>query len=981
MKRRFLPFSYFLSLIVLLVVISAFSLYNGTKEGEVIHHKKTLHNAVEASNYLRSIRNNQVTGMIDPHLVNMASEETNSLSSSRNSSEIDWDIFGPDNYGGRTRAVLYDGKDASGKTVFAGAVTGGIWKSTDNGIVWHKINTGNQNLFVSCMTQADDGTIYVGTGESFSAQNFSQLGQLGYSSGFMGSGVYKSTDGESFQLIQSTKPQSNTPSVDWAFVNGIQIGGDGTIYAATNTGLKYSTDNGGSWKTAKDIDGNELVENVCDVKASGNLVVASVDNECFVTSGDADKFVNHSTGDFNQLPINDPVNDKLIRIEFAIAPSDNSIVYASIINSSGNLKGVYRSENSGDTWEVILPETNSLRIFFGRGEYINTLVVFPDNPDKVLLGGLDLWLGYKTDDKGLFFWEQKSSFFAFPFSSTYVASGHQSYDFRPGHSNQIMIGTNSGVFKGEMNGSDYSFEPANRKYYTTQFYRVANSGIENYVIGGAQENGILLMTSETNSHGFASQIFGEGSFGGDVAISLINPDVIVYGSTGGFVFRSEDRGTTVSNQFLSGNITNPNAVLTPVSLWESFDNENSRDSVWYHATDNIEAGATITVRSYNSGYPFKYKLPSDTELQKGDSILVVDPISSRFFIATKDGVFMTKELHYFAKTPEWFQVSGSIVGYSGIPNVLAYSSDGNHLWVGTIDGKVYRISNLALAYNKELADVNEPTSIIANSMFEIKNPETGDTITQAVTSISVDPEDPSKVLVTFGNYGNSAYVFYTENGLDESPDFGSKQGNLPEMPVYSSIIEMSDSKRAIIGTENGIFETDDISSSSPTWTASNAEMGKLPVFDLKQQTVAQKSVTLTVINGIDTSDFVYPGATNYGIIYAGTYGRGIYKSSTFRRPVGIGEIFTENGTSNKGSLKVYPNPASQVTFFEIEVNKSLRGDVMIYNLSGQMVKAMKVNLRKGNNRVSVDISTLTTGTYIIKVISGIDTKTQKFIKF
>jgi len=341
---------------------------------------------------------------------------------------------------------------------------------------------------------------------------------------------------------------------------------------------------------------------------------------------------------------------------------------------------------------------------------------------------------------------------------------------------------------------------------------------------------------------------------------------------------------------------------------------------------------------------------------------------------------MTKELHNFGKTPEWFQIANGSVGFAGTPNAIAYSSDGNHLWVGTLDGKVYRISNLALAYNKALADVNEPTCIVANSMFEITDPETGNPIDQAVTSISVDPQDPTKVLVTFGNYGNANYVFYTENALDQSPLFESKQGNLPEMPVYSSVIEMSDENTVILGTENGIFTSENIMSNSPSWTFNSDQMGKVPVFDLKQQTVPQASVTLTVIAGLDTSDIVYPGATNYGIIYAGTYGRGIYKTSTYRKPVGIEDHNTDNGNSTKGLLKVYPNPATNTIYFELNVKMSSTADVVIYNQAGLQVKTTVVSLSKGDNRGRINISDLPTGSYIIRVRTGNKISTQKFVK-
>ena len=83
----------------------------------------------------------------------------------------------------------------------AASVSGGIWKSTNLAITWSKINVENDNLYVSCMIQTPDGTIYAGTSESFAAQTMSGLEDMGYSGGFMGQGIFKSTDGENFSLL------------------------------------------------------------------------------------------------------------------------------------------------------------------------------------------------------------------------------------------------------------------------------------------------------------------------------------------------------------------------------------------------------------------------------------------------------------------------------------------------------------------------------------------------------------------------------------------------------------------------------------------------------------------------------------------------------------------------------------------------------------------------------------------------------------
>jgi len=42
---------------------------------------------------------------------------------------IYWEERGPNNVGGRTRAILIDANDPTGRTVWAGSVSGGLWRT------------------------------------------------------------------------------------------------------------------------------------------------------------------------------------------------------------------------------------------------------------------------------------------------------------------------------------------------------------------------------------------------------------------------------------------------------------------------------------------------------------------------------------------------------------------------------------------------------------------------------------------------------------------------------------------------------------------------------------------------------------------------------------------------------------------------------------------------------------------------------------
>ncbi|RLD59326.1 MAG: hypothetical protein DRJ05_06575 [Bacteroidetes bacterium] len=980
MKKRILPISLFLIFIVLAGFGSVF--FSNGHRLDTLPGTPNVQSNVQAikpaSEYLATVRNNQLTGLINPVDVIRVQSQLKEQSSLRSTSLLDWKQSGPDNFGGRTRAIIYDNKDSEAKTLYAAAVSGGIWKSVNGGITWKKVNKANSNLFVSCMQQSPNGDIYVGTGESFAAEAFSGLEQMGYNGGFMGQGIFKSSDGDNFTLLGTTAPAINDDQSDWAYVNELALDNDkNRIYAATNTGLKFSNDDGVTWALAQDTAGTELVGNTFDVQiGSDGTVIAAVENLCYISTGAVDSFILRSTGDSISLPAT-----SLGRTEFAIAPSDPNVIYASIANNIGDLKGVYKTEDKGTIWRVVMPASSTTELFHGQGVYDNAITVFPNDPNRVLLGGRSLWEGKQYSEDGFYSWQEVSEGFTDPLSPTYVHFDHHTYVFKPGSDNTFFIGTDGGVAEGTYSQSVYSFKTNNRSYFTTQFYTVAPSGFKDYILGGAQDNGTISIPGmgNTNEQGF--EIFPAD--GGPCAVSLINPAIVLVSlpTNTDFktpVFRSEDFGVNYSTpaQFLAGKVENE-SFRTPIALWESFDNENSRDSVKFYSRDTIYGGSIIQVISHNSGQPFYYTTPNNVTLYPGDSILTKDPVSSVLFIAVRDDIWMTWDLHQFNQVPEWFNISNPEFGFTGAPHSIAYSSDANHIFVGTEDGRLFRISNLALAYSIELADVSSPECIVSTQEIPLKVAG-GDPMSQVVTSIAVDSENSNNIIVTLGNYGNEQYVLYSNNALAQVPDFESKQGNLPQMPVYSSVIEMSDGNVGIIGTEYGVYSTQNLKSSSPDWVADAQNMGSVPVFEIKQQTVSQEHMQVRLVNGDEVTIIDYLGTNNYGSIYAASYGRGLFRTDNYFL-VGTEENEVDQSLVNAKELKLYPNPVSSMATVEMELNTNTKVDFYISDLSGRQLSAETRYLLKGINRIDFDMSGLQPGLYFIQAVSDGDIRVKKFI--
>ncbi|HPF65151.1 T9SS type A sorting domain-containing protein [Lentimicrobium sp.] len=896
--------------------------------------------------YLSQIRGNQSTGEVDPADVLKARNQVSGLRKS-GAIGLNWSSMGPDNFAGRTRALILDNRDNSGSTVFAGSVSGGLWKSTTSGLTWNQIQTGGVILNVSCMAQSKSGEIYVGTGETFASDRFNLF------SGFIGQGIYKSTDGNSFTKLASTDPGTyNDPTAEWAFVNKIAAGENNRVIAATNYGLKYSSDGGQSWSMAS-AGGENLSGTSNEVKIGPDgAIAASVDNKLYVSpSGTADGFILRSTGiGQDSLPA-----EGVARIEVAFAPSDASTLYAVLISDGtlsgtlrGQLKGIFVSKNKGETWRLVGPGASPVFNVFGNaantthyGDYAASIVVSPTNPDKIYVGGVNVWEGLKILDDGFYQWQQKTLGDA----GLYF---HQIF-INPANEGNVFMASDQGLYLTD--DAFFSNMSVNKNYGTSMFYTVAYDD-KGRAIGGSQGNGVVFLDQEGNTPETGNVIL-PSFVGGSVEFSMINPTAVFYSSTAGNLVRSNDLGVSPANDFIyNGEVTNNNGnvFITPFRIWEDFNNPNSRDSITFHAKANYNTGDVLSLKSKNAQFPFRYTLTQP--LANGDSLHIVDPVSSIFFVGMTNAVYMSRDVLDFGKLPSWDRIAN----LTGVPSCLAYSSDANYLYVGTTDGKLLRIANIALAYDSLRADVRSSACIISSGIVK-------DFGARFVTSIAVDPNDDNHVIVTLGNYGNSEYVFRSTNALAQFPDFNPIQGNLPAMPVYSCLIEMNSSSRVILGTDLGVFTTESLGS-SPSWTAENTGLGEIPVMMVRQQTVSRPW-----IDGIT-------GVSNFGAIYLASHGNGIFENRMFVGIDGPGP----DPQGKAAALSVYPNPVKSDIHFNVSLNGSSSLLVNLYSLQGKLVKSVNFGMPgRGEHQLTIPASDLVNGTYLMQVTEGSSVKTAKFV--
>ncbi|NLL28874.1 MAG: T9SS type A sorting domain-containing protein [Bacteroidales bacterium] len=877
----------------------------------------------ENGNYLYFDENQNIQGALDYYKlvrgtpdvkdVLKANQQADKLSKRK---AITWTEVGPENITGRSRAFLIDNKNSS--TMYIGSAFGGLWKSTTGGTSWHQLPLLSNSMNVSCITQDAAGNIYYGTGEGFVGLKGDANG---YSS-FVGGGIYKSTDGENFEVLASTVPASNTDK--WAFIYRLATSGS-RIYAATNGGLRISDDGGATW-----VNGVSYVEKTAtDIEvASNGYVYAVVDNKVYFSeNGDAGSFVSRQiTG----------IGSNVGRIELSVAPSDPNYIYASAADKNGEFLGVYRSTDAAITWEKIGPGGSlSFNILGGNGIWANTIKVFPNDKDKVLVGGKDLWL-WKLGNT----WEQKSMSELSEYSPLFLHIDHHDIVFKPNDPSTFYHVSSGGLSKSTDGGN--TFSTVNRLLSTAQINAVTSNAFGK-VFAGAIDAGSFIIPGTFLSSGTAIGITRGSACG--VAMSYINPDVAVVAAKYGNLLRSFEGGENMSPFYATDIIYQPSptfsAFNTPIYLDEQLNDVLTTDSMYYFATDTLSAGDVITVISKeNNKYPFYVTIPND--MLPGDSIFIQNKVQARFYIGLNGSLRMTRGIHNFSGTPKWH----TLASFLGSVHSIAGSSDGNYLFFGTDNGEVYRLENLCL--------LQDTTSDI----ITLVNPTLITAVTGVITSISVDPSDVNNVLITVGGYDAVPHVLLSNNALSATPTFSDKMGNLPNMPVYSSCIVAFNESNVLVGTDLGVFKTLDINAASPEWIEENEAFGRIPVFSIFQQSKN------------------YPGSTNYGKIYIGTHGRGIFESSEY---VGLNDCSNMQNNSDN-SLFVFPNPVENEAVIRLVNNNYEKATLNIYSIDGKLVLNKKIELISGINNINVNLQEIASGNYIVEIRSNAANYSSKIIK-
>ncbi|WP_027376703.1 T9SS type A sorting domain-containing protein [Kaistella palustris] len=720
-----------------------------------------------------------------------------------------WTERGPYSVGGRTRAIMFDPNDASGKRVFAGGVSGGLWVNNDvtnASSEWTPLSGMWSNTSISSMAYDPNNPniFYIGTGEC-------ETGDA------IGSGIWKSTDAGAtwshifvipvtyngtnrngnFYINDVVVRNNNGVSEVYAGVSGgnISINFNDGFSGLQQAGLYKSVDGGANFSKINSLvvpESATLGLSIQQIEiAADNALWVSTRTSRYSSGASSGGKIYRSTDGVNFTKIYD-ANVPTARVRFGLSATNGQKAYALMSIGGAEPVRIIKTSNAGTSWlstndsspAIKLPvdaDTGIPANDFTRGQAFYDLVIIPDpaNDETVYTGGIDLFKS--TDGAGnwtqISKWSNNNNLASLAVSM--VHADQHTIAFNPKNSAQMLFGNDGGIFFTANNvvlNNTSAIAMRNTRYNVTQYYGAtlnpAKTPANEEFLAGAQDNGTSLFAGAPLANNFYTV---SSYYGGDGCHTE-------YGKTGNYKIFSY--------------VYNYHYITAP----------------------NGNNYSLITNNPGNTGYFV--------------NILALDRNRDVFF-STVSGYTLNRVLNvnsnnaYVRSTIS----AGTPASGEGISKltVSPYTTTSTTLFAGTTLGKLIKISNA------DTTPVPTPVS----------TPFAG-TVSDIQFGASED-----EILVTISNYGATMVnVYYTSDG---GATWQNKEGNLPDMPVRAIFMNPSNPLEVVIGTEMGVWGTADFTAPTPTWAQFSGAIGNTRITKLDYRPATKTLLAATYGRGAWTS--------------------------------------------------------------------------------------------------------------------------------
>lgn len=695
-----------------------------------------------------------------------------------------WDDLGPDNIGGRIRAIAVNPDNDN--VIYVGAAAGGVWKSTNGGSTWNESTPTVLAYPVTSLAidPVNPNIIYAATGER-------NPGGLGGSQ-TPGVGMLRSTNGgaswQAFAVPTNNQwlasIRINPEDSDILFAGGGSPGGNGTLFR--------SNDQGETWTAIWQATGPLFSSQIWDIEinpddtseiyiGTWNQVLRSTNSGMSFTSmmGAAPMIFDPA------VPMG--VNVCRNRCEISICANNPDTVYVLRFITSGtaNMNGqcnvnttfysqVWRTGDDGANWSLLSSVTGTnenTSILTRQGAYDNIIWADPTDCSRALMGGINFWKWENETLTRISNWPDDINGNGASGNNNSIHADHHAIVPEPAYNGstnaRVYIGNDGGIYYSDdiWNATTNSgWSALNDDINITQLYGVDVSLTGDTLIAGSQDNSYFVdRTGNDPDQGWGFYSTGDGGHG---AIKKSDPEVIYTSVQNGRVFLSTDGGDTFCRLL---------------------------------ALDGTSGGlqcGNFTSLNDNPNFiaPIELDPNDDTRLYIGGTTL----------FKTEDG------------GNNWPVVKAPIASGSQLATIEIASGDAGVLWVGYDDGTISMSTNSGTNWS------NVNGSLPGNR----------------VNDIAIHPEDHNKVAVALGGGNNQTNIYLSDdagqNWTNISLSFDVVALSVVWHPVHDDWL--------YVGTNYGIFASENNGTSwSITPFFSN---GEGPVYTLVTELVWQGNGTV-----------------------------------------------------------------------------------------------------------------------------------------